>query len=63
MLPTHPLLDQAAEAARSGNGKIGTTARGIGPAYADKSHRIGLRVAEDTCSLAILATAVGKRMD
>ena len=59
VLPTHPLLDQAAEAARSGNGKIGTTARGIGPAYADKAHRIGLRVMDlydDTAAEKLEAT-------
>jgi adenylosuccinate synthase len=44
--PAHVALDQAEEAARAGNaaeGKIGTTGRGIGPAYADKAARRGLR--------------------
>ena len=42
--PAHIALDRADEAARSGaSGKIGTTGRGIGPAYADKAARRGLR--------------------
>jgi adenylosuccinate synthase len=42
-MPYHRLIDQAAEE-RRGNNKIGTTKRGIGPTYADKSERIGLRM-------------------
>ncbi|NCQ92573.1 MAG: adenylosuccinate synthase [Microcystis aeruginosa LG13-03] len=42
-MPYHRLLDQAAEEKR-GKYKIGTTGRGIGPTYADKSERIGIRV-------------------
>src|SRR5574341_1551141 len=41
--PAHIALDQAHEAAL-GEGKIGTTGRGIGPAYTDKNARRGLRV-------------------
>ena len=41
--PYNRLMDQANERAR-GNGLIGTTGRGIGPTYADKMNRIGLRV-------------------
>lgn len=44
-LPTHRALDQLREA-RLGAAKIGTTGRGIGPAYADKAHRGGLRLAD-----------------
>ncbi|MBC7222918.1 MAG: adenylosuccinate synthase [Anaerolineae bacterium] len=44
-LPHHQALDGAAEAAR-GNKAIGTTRRGIGPCYADKASRSGLRAAE-----------------
>jgi adenylosuccinate synthase len=40
--PAHMALDQAREAAR-GEGKIGTTLRGIGPAYNDKAARSGIR--------------------
>lgn len=42
ILPYHIALDLAREAAR-GNSKIGTTGRGIGPAYEDKIARRGLR--------------------
>lgn len=42
-MPYHRLLDQASEE-RRGNHKIGTTGRGIGPTYADKSERTGIRV-------------------
>ncbi|WP_444997341.1 adenylosuccinate synthase [Aliikangiella sp. IMCC44359] len=44
ILPYHIALDQAREAVRSGDKKIGTTGRGIGPAYEDKVARRGLRV-------------------
>ncbi len=43
--PAHRALDNANEAAR-GKGKIGTTGRGIGPAYMDKASRRGLRMAD-----------------
>jgi adenylosuccinate synthase len=43
--PAHIALDKAAEAAR-GAGAIGTTLRGIGPAYMDKTGRTGLRAGE-----------------
>lgn len=45
ILPYHIALDQAREAKR-GNAKIGTTGRGIGPAYEDKVSRRGLRVGD-----------------
>lgn len=45
ILPTHRLLDQAYETAK-GAGKIGTTGKGIGPAYTDKTSRNGLRVGD-----------------
>ena len=48
ILPYHVALDQAREAAR-GNNKIGTTGRGIGPAYEDKVARRGLRVGDLFC--------------
>ena len=41
----HQALDKAQDAAR-GKGNIGTTGRGIGPAYTDKATRRGLRVAD-----------------
>jgi len=45
ILPYHIALDQAREAKR-GNNKIGTTGRGIGPAYEDKVARRGIRLGE-----------------
>ena len=45
ILPYHRLLDAAREAA-AGAGKIGTTLRGIGPAYESAASRKGIRVAE-----------------
>ncbi len=45
ILPYHVALDQAREA-RRGEGKIGTTGRGIGPAYEDKVARRGLRLGD-----------------
>lgn len=45
ILPYHAALDQARELKR-GNAKIGTTGRGIGPAYEDKVSRRGLRVGD-----------------
>ena len=45
ILPYHVALDQAREA-RRGNQKIGTTGRGIGPAYEDKVARRGLRIGD-----------------
>ncbi|MDR1335843.1 MAG: adenylosuccinate synthase, partial [Tannerella sp.] len=45
ILPTHRMLDAAGEAAR-GDARIGTTGKGIGPAYTDKVSRNGLRVGD-----------------
>ncbi len=45
ILPSHVALDKAREAAR-GTSAIGTTGRGIGPAYEDKIARRGLRIHE-----------------
>ncbi len=42
-MPYHRIIDEASEKQR-GNHKIGTTGRGIGPTYADKSERTGIRV-------------------
>jgi len=42
-MPYHRLIDKASEE-RRGSHKIGTTGRGIGPTYADKSERTGIRV-------------------
>lgn len=45
ILPYHRLLDALQEKGR-GDGKIGTTGRGIGPTYSDKAARIGIRLGE-----------------
>jgi adenylosuccinate synthase len=45
IMPYHMKLD-AAEEAKKGDNKIGTTLKGIGPAYMDKSARIGIRIAD-----------------
>lgn len=44
-LPYHSLIDQAREKLK-GDKAIGTTGKGIGPAYSDKINRIGMRVGE-----------------
>ena len=43
IMPYHVALDRAMEA-RLGGSKVGTTGRGIGPAYADRASRVGLRM-------------------
>ncbi|MBR6280136.1 MAG: adenylosuccinate synthase [Bacteroidales bacterium] len=45
ILPTHRILDGASESAM-GKGKIGSTLKGIGPAYMDKTGRYGLRIGD-----------------
>ena len=45
ILPFHQALD-AAEESRRGAGKLGTTLRGVGPAYRDKAARLGIRVGD-----------------
>ena len=45
ILPTHRILDAASEAAK-GKSKIGSTLKGIGPTYMDKTGRNGLRVGD-----------------
>ena len=45
ILPTHRLLDAASEAAK-GKAKIGSTLKGIGPTYMDKTGRNGIRVGD-----------------
>ncbi|GHE42379.1 adenylosuccinate synthase [Sphingobacterium griseoflavum] len=47
ILPTHQLLDAASES-KMGAGKIGSTLKGIGPTYMDKTGRNGLRVGDIT---------------
>ena len=45
ILPTHKLIDSASEKAK-GKNKIGSTLKGIGPTYMDKTGRNGLRVGD-----------------
>ena len=61
ILPYHVALDQAREVAR-GNAAIGTTGRGIGPAYEDKVSRRGLRV-EDMFHRERFAAKLGEVLD
>jgi adenylosuccinate synthase len=52
VLPYHQLVDELVEE-RHGQAGLGTTKRGIGPAYADKAARVGLRI-EDLLDPAVL---------
>ena len=61
ILPSHVVLDKAREQARGANA-IGTTGRGIGPAYEDKVARHALRVA-DLFNPARFATQLGDVLD
>ena len=45
ILPTHRLLDAASETSK-GKGKIGSTLKGIGPTYMDKTGRNGIRIGD-----------------
>jgi len=45
ILPTHKLLDKASETAK-GKAKIGSTLKGIGPTYMDKTGRNGIRIGD-----------------
>src|SRR3990172_3603166 len=45
IMPYHPALDRAAES-QAGKRRIGTTGKGVGPAYADKAARLGIRMAD-----------------
>jgi len=61
ILPWHQAHDALAEA-RRGDAKLGTTLKGVGPAYADKARRVGLRVGEllDPSSFAPRLRAFGE---
>ena len=61
IFPWHQAWDALAESAR-GDAKIGTTLKGIGPAYADKANRTGLRVG-DVLDAGAFATAVKQRAE
>lgn len=61
ILPYHVAIDKAREA-RKGDGKIGTTGRGIGPAYEDKVARRALRV-QDLFNLALFDEKLAEVLD
>ena len=61
MLPYHAAFDRAQEDRLEGS-KIGTTLRGIGPAYSDKAARLGLRVA-DLIDPGVVATRLRQLID
>jgi adenylosuccinate synthase len=58
--PSHRALDSAQEKAR-GQGKIGTTGRGIGPAYTDKASRHGIRI-EDMVNPSLFAKKIANHI-
>jgi adenylosuccinate synthase len=62
VLPIHRAVDQGAEKKR-GSSKIGTTGRGIGPAYSDKAARIGLRAGELALPSGELAKRIRDRVE
>ena len=45
IMPYHPVLEQASES-QAGRRRIGTTGKGVGPAYTDKAARVGIRMAD-----------------
>jgi len=61
IMPYHRVLDQAAEV-KLGKAKIGTTGLGIGPAYTDKSARVGLRM-QDLLDLKIFKEKLELALD
>src|SRR5882757_838503 len=61
IMPYHLLLDSAGEA-RLGKLQIGTTRRGIGPCYADKAARLGIRV-QDLLDEKILKKKIGAALE
>ena len=58
IMPYHLALDQANESRLAG-AKVGTTGRGIGPAYGDRAWRLGLRM-EDLLDRAVLRERIGR---
>jgi adenylosuccinate synthase len=60
IMPWHPLAERLSED-RRGAKKIGTTCRGIGPAYEDKAARLGIR-AGDLADLAVLREKIGEAL-
>ena len=60
IMPWHPLVEKLSEE-RRGAKKIGTTCRGIGPAYEDKAARLGVR-AGDLADLAVLREKIEENL-
>jgi adenylosuccinate synthase len=60
IMPYHVALDRANEARLAGD-KVGTTGRGIGPAYGDRAWRLGLRM-EDLCDREVLRERIGRAL-
>jgi adenylosuccinate synthase len=58
LMPYHVALDRANEARLAGD-KVGTTGRGIGPAYADRAYRLGIRM-EDLLDEEVLRTRIAR---
>jgi adenylosuccinate synthase len=61
VLPYHRLLDEQRES-KKGKNKIGTTKRGIGPAYGDKAARVGLRMG-DLMQPALFSEKLAQRIE
>ena len=61
ILPYHSLVEKISERER-GSKKIGTTSRGIGPAYQDKAARLGIR-AGDLLNLSVLREKIEQNVD
>ena len=62
VLPYHKMIDKAKEARKKGGKKIGTTGRGIGPAYTDKYVRIGVRL-RDIFNESVLIEKVAENLE
>ena len=62
IMPYHRLMDAARESAKSDDGKIGTTGRGIGPCYEDKMNRCGIR-AGDFADMGLLKDKIAKALE
>ncbi len=60
IMPWHPLVERISEEKR-GEKRIGTTCRGIGPAYEDKAARLGVR-AGDLADLAVLREKIAENV-
>jgi adenylosuccinate synthase len=60
IMPYHVALDVGNEA-RLGDGKVGTTGRGIGPSYGDRAWRLGLRM-EDLLDRAVLRERIARAL-